>query len=303
MKRGASSVETEPHTNPTFKSWFWSRRFPVTLKTVPLGYGVPKPQKKQLPVALSIAGSDSGGGAGIQADLQTFASLRVHGTTVITCITAQNPGIVSDIETCSPSMVRRQLEAVFNGFRPRAVKTGMLYSAQIIRTVTQYLQDQKVSLVVDPVMVSTSETRLLKPSSLKTLIFDLFSIATLVTPNIKETEVILGKKLHSLDDMRAASREMHQRFGCSILIKGGHLRGIRRATDVFYDGKQEHLFSAPFIRGVRTHGTGCTYSAAITAFLARGVPLAQSVAQGKAFVTKTILTSHRVNGHHVLNWS
>jgi len=264
---------------------------------------MPKPKQKQLSVALSIAGSDSGGGAGIQADLQTFASLGVHGTTVITCITAQNPGIVSDIEPCSPLIVRRQMEAVFKGFKPRAVKTGMLYSTQIIRTVTEYLRDQKVSLVVDPVMVSTSKARLLEPSSLKSLILDLFPIAALITPNLAETELILDNQIHSLEDMRAASREMHERFGCSALIKGGHLPTNGRATDVFYDGKEELLLSVPFVRGIHTHGTGCTYSAAITAFLALGVPLAQSVVRGKKYITGAITRSHRVNGHYVLDWA
>jgi len=264
---------------------------------------MPKPKQKQLSVALSIAGSDSGGGAGIQADLQTFASLGVHGTTVITCITAQNPGIVSDIEPCSPLIVRRQMEAVFKGFKPRAVKTGLLYSSRIIRTVTECLREQKIFLVVDPVMVSTSKTRLLQPSSFKSLLLDLFPIATLVTPNIAETGAILGKKIHSLKDMREASREIHERFGCSVLIKGGHLSGIGRATDVFYDGKEERLLAVPFVRGIRTHGTGCTYSAAITAFLALGVPLAQSVIRGKKYITGAITRSHKANGHYVLGWA
>jgi hydroxymethylpyrimidine/phosphomethylpyrimidine kinase len=264
---------------------------------------VPNTKQKQLSVALSIAGSDSGGGAGIQADLQTFASLGVHGTTVLTCITAQNPSMVSDIEPCSPLMVRRQMEAVFKGFKPTAVKTGMLYSTRIIRTVAEYLLNKKVALVVDPVMVSTTKTRLLQPSALNSLTLDLFPIATLVTPNIAETELILGKKIHSIEDMRAASREVHQRFGCAALIKGGHLQGTRMATDVFYDGREERILAVPFVRGIRTHGTGCTYSAAITAYLALGVPLFQSVMRAKKYITGAITGSSRVNGHHVLNWS
>jgi len=264
---------------------------------------MPHPKHKQLSVALSIAGSDSGGGAGIQADLRTFASLGVHGTTVITCITAQNPGIVSDIESCSPFILRRQMEAVFKAFKPMAVKTGMLYTTRIIRTVAEYLRDKKVALVVDPVMVSTSKTRLLRPSALKFLTLDLFPLATLVTPNIAETELITGKKIHSLEDMRAASREVHQRFGCCALIKGGHLAGTDMATDVFYDGKDVRLLAVPFVRGIRTHGTGCTYSAAITAFLALGVPLAQSVIRGKKYISRAIIRSQKVSGHYVLNWA
>ncbi|MCX6922268.1 MAG: bifunctional hydroxymethylpyrimidine kinase/phosphomethylpyrimidine kinase, partial [Verrucomicrobia bacterium] len=221
-------------------------------------------KRRQLPVALTIAGSDSGGGAGIQADLKTFAALGVHGTSAITCITAQNPNGVYGIQACSAEIVRRQIEAVFEGLRPAAVKTGMLYSAPIIRVVAEFFgRGQGVPLVVDPVMVSTSGAQLLKTAAIKALCEELLPLATLVTPNLDEAEILVGGKLSSVSDLRSAARELHQRFGCAVLVKGGHLRGLKEAVDIFYDGRQELLLSARFIRGVSTHGTGCTYSAAI----------------------------------------
>ena len=159
-----------------------------------------------MPVALSIAGSDSGGGAGIQADLKTFAALGVHGTSVITCITAQNPTRVSGVEACSAAIVSQQMDAVFAGFRPTAVKTGMLYSEEIIQAVTKHLRRRRASLVVDPVMISTSGARLLRAAALKALVTDLFPLAKLLTPNIPEAEALLGNSVESLDQMRTESQ-------------------------------------------------------------------------------------------------
>src|SRR5580765_7905716 len=151
------------------------------------------PKRKSIPVALTIAGSDSGGGAGIQADLKTFAALGVHGTSVITCITAQNPVRVYGIEPCTPTMVRRQLEAVFDQLQPHAVKTGMLFSAPIIQTVADFFEDHKrIPVVVDPVMISTSGARLLEPDTIEILTQRLLPLATLVTPNIHEAEILTG---------------------------------------------------------------------------------------------------------------
>jgi hydroxymethylpyrimidine/phosphomethylpyrimidine kinase len=257
---------------------------------------------RDIPVALTVAGSDSGGGAGIQADLKTFASLGVHGTSVITCVTAQNPRSVRNVEACSVRIVRQQLEAVFEELRPLAVKTGMLYSTTIIRAVADFFRhDQLVPLVVDPVMVSTSGTQLLKPTAVKTLLTELLPLAVLVMPNLPEAEVLVGRKLRSVEDMRWAARTLHERFGCATLVKGGHLRGFREAADIFYDGREELLLSAPFVRGLRTHGTGCTYSAAVTAYLARGMPLAKAVRRAKEYITQAIARSKRVGGHSVLN--
>jgi hydroxymethylpyrimidine/phosphomethylpyrimidine kinase len=257
---------------------------------------------RDFPVAMTVAGSDSGGGAGVQADLKSFASLGVHGTSVITCVTAQNPRSVRSVQACSVRIVRQQLEAIFEELRPVAAKTGMLYSTPIIRAVADFFRHrQPVPLVVDPVMVSSSGTPLLKPAAIKTLLAELLPLAVLVMPNLPEAEVLVGRKLRSVEDMRWAARTLHERFGCATLVKGGHLRGFREAVDVFYDGQGELLLSAPFVRGLRTHGTGCTYSAAVTGYLARGLPLAQAVGQAKEYITQAISHSRRVRGHSVLN--
>jgi hydroxymethylpyrimidine/phosphomethylpyrimidine kinase len=263
-------------------------------------------QPRKVPVALTIAGSDSGGGAGIQADLKTFASLGVHGTSAITCLTAQNPKSVRGIQACMPDILRLQIEAVCAEFPVRAAKTGMLYSAPLIRTVAGFFrQNPGPMLIVDPVMVSTSGARLLKPEAVKALVTELLPLAALVTPNLQEAELLVGESLQSVEDLREAARFLQKLFGCAALVKGGHLRGLREAVDIFYDGRREWLLSAPFVRGVGTHGTGCTYSAAITAWLARGLSLPASVQKSKEYITGAIGRSLRAGSHGVLNsfWS
>ncbi|MFN3409893.1 MAG: bifunctional hydroxymethylpyrimidine kinase/phosphomethylpyrimidine kinase [Limisphaerales bacterium] len=259
--------------------------------------------RSTLPIALTIAGSDSGGGAGIQADLQTFAALGVHGATAITCLTAQNPQGVTGIQATTPDLLRRQIEAVFAELRPAAVKTGMLFSTPLIRVVVEHFRRRnQPPLVVDPVMVATSGARLLKPSAIRVIQNELLPLATLVTPNLNEAEILVGRPLRDVEDLRWAAREMRARYGCAALVKGGHLRGLREAVDIFFDGTEELLLSAPFVRGVSTHGTGCTYSAAITAGLARGLKLPDAVRSGKNFITNAIANSRRVGRHFALGW-
>lgn len=258
-------------------------------------------KQRTIPVALTIAGSDSGGGAGLQADLKTFAALGVHGAAVVTCVTAQNPAGVRAIESCRPLMVRRQIEAVFDGLPPAAVKTGMLYSAEIIRVLADFFRTQRVPLVVDPVMVATSGASLLKPPAVGMLMRKLLPLAALVTPNLDEASALVGRKLRTAEDMRTAARELQQRFGCAALVKGGHLRGTKQAVDFFYDGRTELLLTAPFVRGVKTHGTGCTFSAAVTAHLARGLKLTEAVAKAKEHVTQAIVHSQTAAGNAILN--
>jgi hydroxymethylpyrimidine/phosphomethylpyrimidine kinase len=254
-----------------------------------------------MPIALTIAGSDSGGGAGIQADLKTFASLGVHGTSAITCITAQNPLEVRGIESCSAEMVRRQLEAVFEELPPVAVKTGMLYSAPVIRAVAAFLaRHPGPVLVVDPVLVSTSGAPLLEPGAVRTLVKELLPLAGLLTPNRDEAELLTGLRIKSAQGLREAARALHARFGCAVLVKGGHLRRLPDAVDILYDGRQELLLSAPFVRGVRTHGTGCAYSAAIVGYLARGLSLARAVCRAKEYITQAIARSRLAAGYPVL---
>ena len=256
---------------------------------------------KNIPCVVTVAGSDSGGGAGIQADLKTFGALGLHGTSVITCITAQNPERVVAVEPCSRSIIKHQLHTVFEGLHPSAAKTGMLYSAEIIREVARFFRRQCVPLVVDPVMVATSGSRLLKQTSTAVLCKELFRLATLITPNVQEAEVLTGQRLSSPQELRQAARALHRRFGCAALVKGGHLRGLKEAVDIFYDGTNELLLTAPFIRGVSTHGTGCTYSAAIAGFLARGLTLEASVQCAKEFITRAIAQSQTTAGHSVLD--
>jgi hydroxymethylpyrimidine kinase/phosphomethylpyrimidine kinase len=283
--------------------------------------------RRKLPVALTIAGSDSGGGAGIQADLKTFAALGVHGASAITCLTAQNPQRVLGIEVCSPKMLRQQIEAVFEELNPRAVKTGMLYSAKNVSVVADFFENSKFKtqnskLIVDPILVSTSGTKLLEPKALKILTEKLLPLATLITPNLAEAEILSGQKISSIEEMQTAAQKIHAQFGCAILVKGGHLPSvaslerdssnrkpvqrfndstIQHATDVFFDGKNELFLSAPFVKNVRTHGTGCTYSAAICAALALGKTLPQAVQIGKRFVTDAIANSYKIGKYFALN--
>ena len=257
--------------------------------------------RKKIPVALTIAGSDSGGGAGIQADLKTFASLGVHGTSAITCVTAQNPKRVSQVQPCSPKIVRAQMESVFSELHPAVAKTGMLFSATIVREVADFFKrENKIPLVVDPVMIATSGRSLLDNEGIRILQGELLPRATLVTPNLPEAEVLLGNRIRTVEDLRASAKSIHKKFGCAALVKGGHLRGVREAIDFFYDGKSELMLSAPRIKKIRTHGTGCTYSAAITAYLARGFDLASAVQLAKEYITQAIAQSLNASGHAVL---
>jgi hydroxymethylpyrimidine/phosphomethylpyrimidine kinase len=257
----------------------------------------------RIPIALTIAGSDSGGGAGIQADLKTFAALGVHGTTAISCVTAQNPRGVNAVQPLRTAIVAAQLEAVLTELPPAAIKTGMLFSAQIVRTVAERLKMVRVPVVVDPVMVATSGKLLLKPGGLAALRKYLLPAASLVTPNCDEARILSGMEIPDEEASRQAARVIYDRFGCAVLVKGGHLRGADRAVDILYDGRDEWMISAPFVKGLTTHGTGCTYSAAITGFLARGLGLVQAVEQAKQFITEAIALSKMASGHPVLNWA
>jgi hydroxymethylpyrimidine kinase/phosphomethylpyrimidine kinase len=255
--------------------------------------------RPEIPVALTIAGSDSGGGAGIQADLKTFAALGVHGTCAITCITAQNPVQVLAIDSCRPQLIEKQIAAVFSEMPPGAIKTGMLYSRWNIAAVIRALKRCHRPLIVDPVMVSTSGRRLLERSAMSLLQRELVPRASLVTPNLHEAEILSGLKIRSLEDMKEAARKIHERFGCAVLVKGGHLDNSKEAIDVFFDGKQAAVLKARRVRGIRTHGTGCTYSAAITAHLARGEELLEAIRLAKRFVSRSLIGGRRVGRHFV----
>lgn len=235
-------------------------------------------------VALTIAGSDNSAGAGIQADLKAFSYFGCYGQTAITCVVAEIPGKVSAIQPIKPGIVAEQVALSYRAFPVGAVKTGMLYSTAIIEAVADKLEGE---IVVDPVMVASSGDPLLKKSAIEAYRRLLFPQATLVTPNLDELAILAGREVRNLAEMKEAGLKLVERYGCAFLLKGGHLRG-KMAVDYLAteDGFEE--FSAPFVRGVDTHGTGCTYSAAITANLAKGKSLSQSVAAAKKYVTAAI---------------
>jgi hydroxymethylpyrimidine/phosphomethylpyrimidine kinase len=244
---------------------------------------------ESLPVALTIAGSDSSAGAGIQADLKTFSALNVYGLTAVTCVVAETPGKVSRLEPVSAEMVRAQIEVLSKNFPIAAIKTGLLCSAKIISTVARSIVDlpRKVPLVIDPVITATGGDPLLERDAIETYQKELFPIATLITPNLDEGAQLFGKEIQSRNEMERAVKELARRFKTAILLKGGHLSGAVAVDLLFVDGKVVE-FSAPFVRDVATHGTGCSYSAAITAGLADGMSLQDSISRAKKFVTACI---------------
>ena len=253
---------------------------------------------RSVPVALTIAGSDSSAGAGIQADLKTFSALGVYGLTAVTCVVAEIPGKVSRIEPLSAEIVREQIEVLVKNFQIGAIKTGLLYSAEIISAVAQVIRSigtnsaLRVPVVIDPVIVATSGDLLLKPTAIETYENELFPIASLITPNLNEAERLLGMEIKDRQAMRRAGKELEGEFETAILLKGGHLKGDAALDLLFIDGKVVE-FSAPFVRGVATHGTGCTYSAAITAGLASDLPLERAIRRAKKFVTESIAQHFR----------
>ena len=252
-------------------------------------------------VALTVAGSDSGGGAGIQADLKTFHALGVFGTSAITCITAQNPRRVSAVLAVDPRLVGEQMVRVLEAFPIGAAKTGMLYDSAIIEVVAAVFCKWKIkSLVIDPVMVSSSGARLLKKEAIAALTRKLLPLASIVTPNLSEAEVLSRSTIRSLDQLREAARALADEFGVPVLVKGGHLKRARRAVDVLFDGHEFYEFAAPMVPKIKTHGTGCTFSAAITANLALGHDLRESVRRAKLFVTQSIRRAVRIGNHRAL---
>jgi len=242
-----------------------------------------------VPVALTIAGSDSSAGAGAQADLKTFSALGVYGLTAITCVVAETPGVVQSIHAVPADLVAEQVLLLLAKFPVAAIKTGMLYSTEIVtRTAAALRAGQKrVPLVVDPVMVATSGDLLLQKKAIAAYESELFPLAAVITPNLDEAATLFGERITDLDAMRDAGDQLSRRYRVPILMKGGHLRGEQAVDLLFANGKVSE-FSAPFVRDVQTHGTGCTYSAAITAALASGASLEQAVARAKAFVTAAI---------------
>jgi hydroxymethylpyrimidine/phosphomethylpyrimidine kinase len=250
------------------------------------------------PVALTIAGSDSSGGAGIQADLKTFQALGVYGASAITAITAQNTLGVRAVHEIPTEVIAAQIDAVVEDLGVDGLKTGMLSSAEIITTVAERVRHWGLRevLVVDPVMVAKSGDRLLRQDATVALIHDLLPLAAVLTPNLPEAEVLVGRALSTADDMRAAAREIAG-FGVgAVVMKGGHLPGD--PVDVLFDGRDFHVFPAKRVDTPNTHGTGCTFSAAIAAALAQGMPVVEAVATAKAYLTGAIQRSAPMGGGH-----
>jgi len=255
----------------------------------------------RIPVALTIAGSDSGGGAGIQADLKTFAALGVHGTSAITAITAQNTVTVTDIFELPPSLITAQIAAVVDDIGVGAAKTGMLSSAGIIEAVAAAIERHGIrNLVVDPVMVAKGGARLLRDDAVDALRTLLLPLAAIITPNLPEAEVLLGRPISSLDERRQAARDLVALGSRAAVVKGGHAGDD--VIDVYFDGDEIVELDAERIATNNTHGSGCVFSAAITASLARGREPLDAVREAKRFITSAIERSLGLgHGHGPVN--
>ena len=241
----------------------------------------------RIPRALTIAGSDSGGGAGIQADLKTFSAFRVFGMSVITAVTAQNSVGVQGVENLAPAFVAQQLRSVLDDFGADAAKCGMLSTAPIIEAIAEVLREKPIAnLVVDPVMVAKSGDPLLRPDARQALITRILPLALVVTPNLPETESLTGLLVTDRAGMEEAARRIAAMGPRNVLVKGGHLKGD--AVDLLWDGRAFREFTAPRVDSPNTHGTGCTLSAGIAAGLALGDSLTDAVTRAKAYVTRAI---------------
>jgi hydroxymethylpyrimidine/phosphomethylpyrimidine kinase len=241
-----------------------------------------------IPVVLTIAGSDSGGGAGIQADLKTFDAFRVFGTTAVTAVTVQNTTGVQGVHLIPVGTIRAQIHAVVEDLHPLACKTGMLGSDAIVSAVAHAIRESAIgSYVLDPVMVATSGDRLLDAGAEQAIVRELLPLATIITPNLDEAAILAGMEVRTVAQMETAARSLAERGARAVLVKGGHLEGDR-VIDVFYDGAAMHSFDRARIDTRHTHGTGCTLSAAITAELALGRDLLTAVGSALDYVHRAI---------------
>jgi len=245
-------------------------------------------KKRNIPVVLTIAGSDSGGGAGIQADLRTFTALNVFGVSAITALTAQNPHEIKAVQPVGPKMVAMQIKAVCDYFPVAAVKTGMLYDEKTVRVAAKELEQRKFPIVViDPVCRATSGRMLLTKKALGALCSDLLPLATVITPNVPEAELILNCKIKTHSDQRAAAGKLSQKFKTACVIKGGHLPGNETVDVLCYHGRI-HSFKARRLDVQSLHGSGCVFSSALAAGLARGMEMKNAVMHAKKYVFQLI---------------
>ena len=254
-----------------------------------------------IPRAMTIAGSDSGGGAGIQADLKTFAALGVYGTSIVTAVTAQNTVEVAAIAEVPDEVVIAQIDTVAEDIGARAVKTGMLSGRSIIHNVADRLEAWGIPwLVVDPVMVSKSGVPLLQPHAVEALQKDLMPLASIITPNIPEAEILAGMAIATADDMREAAKRIADKGPSIVIVKGGHLEGP--PVDLVFDGTDFLPIEGERIQTRNTHGTGCTYSAAITAMLAHGQPPLEAIRLARRYLESALRHSYAIGeGHSPVN--
>ncbi|OVE76190.1 bifunctional hydroxymethylpyrimidine kinase/phosphomethylpyrimidine kinase [bacterium E08(2017)] len=245
----------------------------------------------KLPVALTIAGSDSGGGAGIQADLRAFTKLHTFGTTAITCITAQNPDEVRDVQPIEPALISTQIKTICDFFPVKAAKTGMLFSEEIINSVAETLETVEIkNLVVDPVMVATSGVKLLQEDAIDALCSKIIPKAMIITPNVPELEILSGRKINSIDDMKAAAELAGSKYNVAVAAKGGHLNHDDETCliDILFDNGKFTEFLGPRLKVNSTHGTGCSFAAAMAACLAQGHSLEEAMPIAKDYVADYI---------------
>lgn len=261
-----------------------------------------QPNPSAVARALTIAGSDSGGGAGIQADLKTFAAFGVHGMSAITAVTAQNSVGVQGVQALSPEFIAQQFCSVFDDFGIDALKTGMLGNSDVVVKVAALVAEAGLSrLIVDPVMVSKSGANLLQPEAVDALRCSLLPLALVVTPNLPEAEALVGGKIASLSDMSQAARQIHALGAQWVVLKGGHAVG-ESVVDLLYDGEQVRTLESRRVHTAHTHGTGCTYSAAMTAMLARGATVPEAFAEAKRYTYAAIQGNPGLGrGHGPLN--
>lgn len=250
-------------------------------------------------IALTIAGSDSGGGAGIQADLRTFAALRVFGTSVVTALTAQNTRTVTKVLVTPPDMVAAQLSAVLDDLPPAAMKTGMLADVATVEAVADGISTRAkgIPLVVDPVMISKSGAALLAPEAVRAVIAKMLPLAAIVTPNLPEAEALCGRPADSPERVRDAAKAIAALGARAVLVKGGHATGDV-VEDVLWDGRDFTVLTGPRLATTSTHGTGCTLSAAIAAWLARGATPVEAVRRARRFLEGALASARPLGGGH-----
>lgn len=255
---------------------------------------------------LTIAGSDSSGGAGIQADIKTFSAHGVFGMSIITAVTAQNTEGVFAVQDITPDIIQKQIEVIFDDIPVDGVKIGMVSKSETIKIIAETLGKYSAkNLVVDPVMISKSGYDLLQPEAKEALIKCLLPMATVITPNLPEAEVITGLEISTIEDMKKAAIEIYKMGPKYVLVKGGHLEG--EAVDVLYDGNEFTYYSSPRIHTINTHGTGCTLSSAIAANLGKGLSITEAIDDAKDYITRAIKESFSIGKgvgpvHHFYKW-